>query len=130
MTTRVIEEYLSAMPSWLAVLFMLAVAVLAGLLMQRLLFALATRISRRTPMALDELLVRHAARPTRLLLPLLFVSAVWRSAPIPPSLAVFGQLVLSIAFIAAGAWLLVALLAAIVAWSEMHFRVDVGDNLQ
>jgi hypothetical protein len=81
-------------------------------------------------MALDELLVRHAARPTRLLLPLLFVSAVWRSAPIPPSLAVFGQLVLSIAFIAAGAWLLVALLAAIVAWSEMHFRVDVGDNLQ
>ena len=30
------------MPSWLAVLLMLMVAVLAGLLMQRLLFALAT----------------------------------------------------------------------------------------
>ena len=129
MTTRVIEEYLSAMPSWLAVLVMLAAAVLAGLIMQRLLFVLATRIARRTPMPLDDLLVRHAARPTRLLLPLVFVSAVWGSAPIAPSVALFGRLALSIAFIAAGAWLLAALLAAMVVWSEMHFRVDVGDNL-
>jgi small-conductance mechanosensitive channel len=130
MTARMIEEYLSAMPSWLAVVLMLAAAVLAGVLAQRLLFALATRISRRTPTALDDLFVRHAARPMGLLLPLLFVSAVWGSAPIAPSAAAFGQLALSIALIATGAWLLVALLGAMVAWSEMHFRVDVGDNLQ
>src|SRR5262245_14035531 len=124
-----IQEYFPAVPSWLAVLLMLAAAVIVGLVVQRLAFTLAIRVARRTPTALDDLLLRHAARPMRLLLPLLFVSVVWRSAPVAPPLAAFGQLLLSIAFIAVGAWLLVALIAVLVGWSEMHFRVDVGDNL-
>jgi hypothetical protein len=78
-------------------------------------------------MALDELLVRHAARPTRLLLPLLFVSAVWRSAPIPPSLAVFRCLR---CIHCRGRMAACRSARGDRGLEQMHFRVDVGDNLQ
>jgi small-conductance mechanosensitive channel len=121
---------LETVPDWLASLGLLVALIAAGVLLHAIVFAVAGRVAAHTAGSFDELLVSHARRPSRLLMPLLFVSFAWPSLQFTEATTVIGQRLLSIAFIAAGAWLIVSVLAALADWITQRYRLDVDDNLR
>ncbi|MEO7854361.1 MAG: mechanosensitive ion channel domain-containing protein [Rubrivivax sp.] len=115
---------------WLTSFALLLALICTGLLLHALIFALARRVAMRTSGTFDELLVSHARRPARVLLPLLLVTFAWPSLQLAADTPLIGHRLLSITFIAAGAWLIVAVLAALSEWITQRYRLDVEDNLR
>ncbi len=115
---------------WLTSLGMLLALIGAGLLLHAVIFALARRVASRTAGTFDELLVAHTRRPARVLLPLLLVTFAWPSLQLAVDTPVIVHRLLSIAFIATAAWLIVAVLAALSDWITHRYRLDVVDNLR
>jgi len=93
----------------------LAGAGLAGYLAGTLLRRILRRLSSRTPNVFDDAVMRHAPKPARLLLAVLFMHVVRPLAlqgltgGLPGALAA----VLNIAFILSTAWLLIALTSVV-----------------
>jgi hypothetical protein len=113
--------------AWTAGGVLLSVAL--ALVGHSLLYRLLWRIARRSATTVDDALVRHTCVPTRLLLPLLALSAsldTLRTSS--PELALLRQLTI-IAVIAAVAWTAISLIAAAKEIVESRYRIDVADNL-
>ena len=121
---------LETIKPWLVPLGWLLGLIAVGLLVHALVFALARRVAVRTSGNFDELLVRHTRRPARVLLPLLLVTFAWPSLQLAADTPAIGHRLLSIVFIAAGAWLIVAVLAAVSEWVTQRYRLDVENNLR
>ena len=113
--------------AWTAGGVLLSVAL--ALVGHSLLYRLLWRIARRSATTVDDALVRHTCAPTRLLLPLLALSASLDTPRSPsPQLALLRQLTV-IAVIAAVAWTVIGLIAAAKEIVESRYRIDVADNL-
>ena len=113
---------------WAAAL--LAGAVLAGLLLHRVGFALLPRLLRRTPVGLDDALIGRLRRPSRVLFPLLAVRA---------TLEGFGSRAgwiddvargVTIGLILTVTWGAIATVRAGAEWLRARHDVTVADNLQ
>ncbi|HKK26607.1 MAG TPA: mechanosensitive ion channel domain-containing protein [Gemmatimonadota bacterium] len=120
---------LQAWPAWLVCLVLLAAALAAGLLMSAGLLLVARRVGVPGERDIDDALLRHGARPLRLLLPTLAARIVLPAAPVGATAAgVIGHL-LVLLLIAALAWLALALIEAAAEVISGRFRTDVPDNL-
>lgn len=121
----------TAWSPWALALASLLAAILAGLLVHAVLFRVLARLARRTPWAIDDVLVARVRHPARLLLPLLVVQLarplLWERTGLQSELA--GH-VLSLGLIAALAWTTISVLSAAQMVVERTHRIDVADNLE
>lgn len=128
---RLAEVVAANWQNWvLALLLVIAAVVIAGLL-HRLAFAVMMRAARRTRWKIDEILIDRLRKPARFILPLLAVQLTLKSAEaiVGTSLGLVRHTV-SILLIAAGTWLLIAMLYAAEAFIRTRHDVTVSDNLE
>jgi small-conductance mechanosensitive channel len=120
---------IDALRPWLVDGGILVAAVFLALLAHRIVFGIAERVTKRTGSTLDDSLVRHARKPTRLLLPLLVASATIPALPLPP--AVTGGLLhaAGLGVIASVAWLIVSLTGVLEDLVASRYDIDKRDNL-
>ncbi len=115
---------------WDAVLIpvgQISLAVLAGLLVHWVVFALLPRVSSGLGRDVDQIFVRRLRGPSLLVFPLLAVQVVLPAvAALPP---VVGHL-LTLAVYAALTWVLVAVLGGLEESVKRRHDVDVADNLE
>ncbi len=130
MDQGLLRSLIDGLTPWLVSITELAALIAGGLLLHALAFAVARRVAARTSNQLDGLIVRHTRAPAQLLLPLVLVALAWPTLDLQLKLPGLAQRVLSIAFIAAVAWLVTAVLRALADWVTQRYRVDVGDNLR
>jgi small-conductance mechanosensitive channel len=107
----------------------LLLSVVLALIGHTVLYRVLWRIARRSVTIVDDAVVRHTRRPTRILLPLLAFAATLDSLP-----ASFSELALVhhltvIGVIIGIAWTIVALINAAREVVEVRYRIDVADNL-
>lgn len=114
---------------WLTAAGCLVGAVLGGIILSEVAALIAGAVARRTPTPLDNAAIRYARAPARLLVPVIAVHLLIPLMPLPePALAVLRQVV-SLLFIAAVAWLIVAQTNLVVDAIAARYRIDVADNL-
>jgi small-conductance mechanosensitive channel len=124
-----VSELWTAGRDWLWSAAILATAVLAALVVHRLVDSAATRLSRRTRSILDGSLVKHSRGPARLLMVLAALFLALPVTPLPAAIAGRIQHGAGIGVIAAVAWLLVALTNVVDDFIESRYDVTVADNL-
>lgn len=107
-----------------------ALTVLAGLIVHRIGFAVASRISRRTSGMFDDSLVRHSERPARLIIPLVLLLMVSPGLRMTENGAQIFRHVVGLLLIAAVGWLSVSLLKVLDDVFTTRYRMDVADNLR
>jgi hypothetical protein len=78
---------------------------------------------------MDDSLIRHTYRPTRLIVPLAVLVAIVPAAPFTEATEAALQKILGLILIAAFAWLVVALLHVFEDFIASKYRIDSGDNL-
>jgi small-conductance mechanosensitive channel len=115
---------------WLMALGGVAAAAGAGLVAHAVGFSVLRRLAARTPTHLDDRLVQYARRPGRVIVPLLAVMLIMPSLPLPGAAVVPLWHALSLALIAAGAWLLIALAALVEDAASGRYNLAASDNLQ
>jgi small-conductance mechanosensitive channel len=115
--------------NWLWSLLTVGLALLAGLIAHRVVFAAAARFARGTRSAMDESLVRHSRKPARLIFPVLAVFLAAAGMPLPPHLVQAFRHFTVLVLIGATAWLAIALLHVIEDQLAIRYRIDVADNL-
>ena len=104
-------------------------AVIAGLILHRILFTIGTRVTDRTPTKIDGALLRYSRRPALLLLPAL---ALLFTIPLMQLPAQAGGIVrhgVTLILIGAAAWLLVSISSIIEDVLGAKYDVTVSDNL-
>lgn len=114
---------------WLGSLATLVVFPSLAYALHALLVSIATRVARRTPNDYDESVVRHARRPTRVILPLVALLFALPQAGLPPELQGLLSHAVGIGLIASAGWLVIALFSVVDDVLRNRFPVDVEDNL-
>lgn len=115
---------------WLRAVLVLGAALIAGLIVQAVIFRMLARLAAKPGRVLEASLNQHARRPTRWLLPVVALLLALPAAPLPPLWHAGLQHLFSLILIAGGAWcimLATSVLADIVA---SRYRMDVADNLE
>ncbi len=108
-----------------------AVAIVVGLIADLILWKIVIPISRRSRTEFDDAVVAHGRKPSRLILPLLAMHLVRPLAleRLHPPATTWITDVLTIGFIAAVAWLLIALVSVIEDVLLSEHRLSQKDNL-
>ncbi len=110
-------------------LVMVTGAILLGLVVHRICFAIARRITGRTANRIDQSFVRHADPPARLILPLLASLLVFPALRLPEALLAPFRHLVTLALIAAVAWFAARLVNVADDFIAERYRLDVSDNL-
>jgi small-conductance mechanosensitive channel len=101
-------------------------AVVAGVLLQLLLHSLLARLARRTPLSLDDAVVRYAHRPMLLLAPTIFLVIVLPTAVLPARAQALAVQLTSLVLIFGVAWLIVSISRAVEDAVQLRFRAEPG----
>jgi small-conductance mechanosensitive channel len=125
----VMAEFLVVGREWLWSAGIVLAAVLAGLGVRRILFAALSRIARRTASKMDNSFVLHARKPAGLLLVLLAVFLAIPLAPFPGEAKGPIQHGIGLLFIAAMAWLVIALIDVVDDLIARRYDITAADNL-
>lgn len=115
---------------WLLAAGYLLAAVVVGVLLHRVAFAVAVRVTRRTGSPTARRLVQHAHEPAKAILPLLAVLGVLPILAVPPALALILQRLVSLGLIASLAWLSVALTQILEDLVAARFPADEANSLR
>jgi small-conductance mechanosensitive channel len=107
----------------------LAGTVILALLIHRLIFSLAARISRRKGKSGQHLFMEHTRKPARFIFPLLALVAVLPAVPLPPTVRAGLEHVLGLGVIAAVGWALIALVELVSDIIYSRYAIDAPDNL-
>lgn len=109
----------------------LATAGTVGLLLNYIFWRIVAPIAKRTALQFDDALVRHARKPTRVIVPLLFMHAArpFLVDQFSPAMNTFVTGFLTVSFIVAIAWLLITLVSVIEDILLTAHSVNVADNL-
>jgi small-conductance mechanosensitive channel len=94
-----------------------------------LLFFLARRMTKRISPALDDTMVTHVRRPTRVVFVCMVVLITLPTLPLSAHALAFLRHLGALAFIAATAWTIVALINVVNDLALTKYRLDVSDNL-
>jgi small-conductance mechanosensitive channel len=124
------EQILAGSHEWLWTAAGVAGAIVLALVLHRIGFSVAERITQRTGVALDNALVRRARRPARLILPLAALFLTLPALPLSPRIFGAAQHLTGLALIAGVAWLAVALIGVLDDLALERYRIDVEDNLR
>lgn len=120
---------LDALRPWLIDGGVMVAAIVLALLAHRIVFGIAGRVTRRTGSTIDDSLVRHARRPTGVILPILAASATIPALPLPTAVAGGLLHAAGLAMIASVAWLTVSLTGVIEDFVSLRYDMDKRDNL-
>ncbi len=107
----------------------IAAAIIAGLLVHRIFYAVFSRIARKTVSDLDDSFVKHSKKPAALLLPLIGVILVMPLLHLPPQIHAAISHVLGLLIIGSLAWLSIALTEVLSDMIAAKYDVKVKDNL-
>jgi small-conductance mechanosensitive channel len=108
----------------------LAVALTAGLALVEVVFRLLRRADRWWAHAISDSLMRYSRWPARVSSVLLIADLALPALHLPANTEALVDHVLSLALIAAVAWLVVGLSFALEDLALARFRIDVSDNLR
>ena len=122
------ERILAELEIWFWSIVTLGVAVTIALAIHFAFFTLALRAARRTRHVFDESLLRHARGPVRLILPVFALRMVAPRLEIPEAMAGAVAHGLSLALIAAVAWLAVRFTRVLDDVTSERYRVDIADD--
>jgi small-conductance mechanosensitive channel len=123
---------LDAVKPYAAWLLVLAGCVPAGVIAYHVLWFVLRRVVRRTPIGIDDIVVRRCGAPSRLLLPLLALHLVLALAPqtAPAKLLIILHGVLVPLAIGAIAWLLIRVLLSVEEYVLSRYDIEARDNLR
>ncbi len=107
----------------------LVAAVLAALIVHRILFAVSSKIANRTETGLDNSFIKHSRKPSALLLPLIGIIIVMPVLHLPTQLHDSINHILGLGIIASIAWLCIAITAVLSDAMAVRYDVNVKDNL-
>lgn len=107
----------------------LVAAILAGLIVHRIFFAVSSRIVDKTESKIDNSFIEHSRRPAALLLPLIGVIIVMPLLHLPVQLHNSINHILGLAIIASVAWLSIAMTSVLSDVMAERYNVNVRDNL-
>jgi small-conductance mechanosensitive channel len=122
-------DLLANWPVLLRAAAIVAGAVLAGMLVDKILFRAIRRVAARTSTALDDIVVRYVHSPLKLIIPLLAVIAVLPTLFLPDYLEGNLRHFLGLCLVAAFAWLAIALVAVIEEFVAARYSIEAPDNL-
>ena len=117
-------------PAQLAILVncaWIAGAILVGVLVQRLLFAVIQRWTTAHESALVNAVVRNVARPAAYLIPFALVLVEFNNLDLPRASVI--RHVAGLCFIAAMAWCFVVAIRIVSDFGRIRHRIDIEDNL-
>ncbi len=102
-----------------------------GVSVHFLLFRIIRQIARKTDLILDKSIYKHCRQPLRIIFPLIALRLVIPLMPYQPSENFISGifLLLTIAQIAAGAWLLIRIMHVLEDLILEKYKLDVDDNL-
>jgi small-conductance mechanosensitive channel len=104
-------------------------AILVGLLLHCAIFAFAKRIANRSEKPFYKLFIKHQARPTRLLFPLLALLGVIPFLPVSQEIASRLNHAVGLLLIACLSWLLIATLDVLQDYIAHRQALEQGDDL-
>ena len=107
-----------------------SLVVLTALIIHRIVYKIAARISRRTSSNFDDSVLHHSERPARLILPVVLLLAYSPALNLSERTLQNLRHGLGIVLIAAIGWLLIELLNVFSDVLLVRFPVDVQDNLR
>jgi small-conductance mechanosensitive channel len=125
-----LRSLIDLLTPWLVSIAEIAALVAGGLMLHAVVYAVARRVAARTRYEFDGFFVSRTRAPARLLLPLVLLTVAWPALDLQLKLPGLGQRLMSIAFVAAGAWFIVAVIGAVADWVSHRFPVNVEDNLR
>ncbi len=111
-------------------LFWLLAALLIGLLVHVVLFRTIRTIARKTDTIIDDLLVKHCRRPTRMIITLIAVHLAMPLIHLSQGTAISIRQLLGILLIASISWLLIQMSHGLEEYIMHQFRIDTADNLR
>ncbi len=126
----ILPQYSAMLTNGIFVVLSCALAVLVGLVVHRIVFAVAHRFSRHTATGIDDSLILHSSAPARLIIPLLALMAVSPGLNITQSHAQTFRHAVGLGLIGAFGWLLIALFGVFEDVLKIRYRIDVEDNLR
>jgi small-conductance mechanosensitive channel len=110
-------------------LLTLAIAAVAGLILHRIVYGAARRVTRRTPGKTDDLLLHYSIRPARLIVPVAAMLLTTPGLPLPEHIVQTIRHGVLLALIGGISWLFISLLGVIEDLLSERYRIDVADNL-
>ncbi len=123
------HPYLLQWRSWVWALGLAGGAVAVAFVVHYVLFAIASRLARRSTSVFDDSLVRHSKGPAKLILPLLALVAVLPFLPLTPAVLVPLRHAAGLALIGAIGWLAIALIDIFEDFVASKYAMNVADNL-
>jgi small-conductance mechanosensitive channel len=105
-------------------------AVIAGIILYRVLFSIMSRIARRTSGMLDDSLVKHCRRPSRLLVPLLTLYLSLQFVTIPAETDRLIEKAVALLLVFSAAWLLIRLTNVLEDLVLSRYDIRDKDNLR
>lgn len=105
-------------------------AILAGLLLHRLVFSVLHRVTLKSSLELGKLIVRYGQGPSRLIFPLLFLNLAAPSLRLPQGLRIFLEHLMSLFFIASVSYLLINMVYLLRDMLLSRYNIQAQDNLR
>lgn len=124
------DQYLEYLKIWLWSSGVFLGTIALSLVAHRWLFALARGFARRTKSVMDDSLVLHGEKPSKVLIPLLLVLIVLPFLPIRPDLRAILYHLIGLGLIASVARLLLALLDVVDDVLSDKYKIADSDNLR
>lgn len=108
----------------------LGISIILGLAAHFLIFKTAEMVSKKTKTVVDDLVVRHCLKPSRLIFPLLIYHILFPLMEDSSALNVFLGRLLSALFIISFAWLAIKLTSVLEDFVILQYEVNITDNLK
>ena len=122
-------HYIAHWQTWLWSAALLISTILLALVAHRIIFAVARRVTRRSPNPLLASVVRHGERPAQLILLLAVMAAILPVLPLPPALDHAAEHIVGLGLVGCIGWLLIAVVEGFNKLVEIRHSIDVRDNL-
>ena len=107
----------------------LVAAVIGGILLHGIIFAILSRLTKGTTNRVDDSLVRHSRKPAKLLLPLIGIILVMPVLRLSPEIHAAVNHIIGLLIIASIGWLSIALTRVFSDMIAAKYDVSVKDNL-
>lgn len=108
----------------------LAGAVIAGLIVHNIVFRIMSRIARRTQSVFDDSMVKHLARPARMMAPLVLVYLALQFVSLPAGARMVVDKIVLVLLIATTAWIIVRLTSVLEDVVLSRYNIADRDNLR
>lgn len=114
---------------WLRAIALPSIAIVVGLLVHFVAFAVASRIARRTPFLADDAFVRRVRQPARLGIVFLALQIVLPAIGLGEQASTIAGQLVALGLIAAATWVVIAAIGVADDVVRSRYPIDQADNL-